>query len=591
MKRIAGDEQKQPKLYKLDENPTPLDDARVFRDHAIKAAESADERVKSADERLSVILKRLDRVRELLFAPDLASERKQELKEQEVKIERELAQAEAKLDQARNDLAQARNDLAQARNVLKEAEAKLEQSKTKLQDRLPEIRQILLRNLAELPTLEELKQVIKEDFPIKIPIAENVFTAICSKAGYPNTLTEFSYLRAATMESITSLEDPFRQIAYRLNISVFTSEDRLHSMFDDLIGKPFFDLLGYEFSRNQIDKAPTPLIQEGKRPYFLLSIKNILVVRGEEKSRLGSIDAAFKDLAVKCRKWNPAVLGRLPYVFGYAAAGYKIRIYAIYPRHDLTVCFQQIGRELNLEQVMDALELVKWIFNLARIIKRLVVEIPLSVPPLGQRWRRSSKQCSEVTIHDGYVEKLLRCDSGYDFKWKGGLEDLYALKIKNVIRLRAVDITSRFIKLELEPLAFREEPRNQKELHRCLEDVLTALKEMHENGWVHRDIKSGNVLHCLDDSWMVIDLEYAVKLDPVRKDAERPFFDISGYLMPDRASSEERWRPKHDVQQVGLMLENFTVLQTHPRAPELVAAIMNSESASEALQYIEGFFS
>ena len=54
---------------------------------------------------------------------------------------------------------------------------------------------------------------------------------------------------------------------------------------------------------------------------------------------------------------------------------------------------------------------------------------------------------------------------------------------------------------------------------------------MHDNFWVHRDVKLANIVRCLNGSWMLIDLDLAEKLDPATNEAPWPFFDRPGIMM------------------------------------------------------------
>jgi hypothetical protein len=50
--------------------------------------------------------------------------------------------------------------------------------------------------------------------------------------------------------------------------------------------------------------------------------------------------------------------------------------------------------------------------------------------------------------------------------------------------------------------------------------------------------------------------------------------------MPER---QERWKPEHDVKQVGIMLEQFPAF---PNKEELITILMTSANASDALKSI-----
>ena len=291
----------------------------------------------------------------------------------------------------------------------------------------------------------------------------------------------------------------------------------------------------------------------------------------------------------KIRNWNPAVYGRLPYVFGFASAGYKFRLYALHPQPvTLEVIKTQIGRELNLALVMDALQLVQWVFYLARLIDLLSEEIEDAAPPIGTPWKRKSGRNSIITIYDDYVEKQLVSDKEHRYKWSE-LRELYALQLPNVVSLKEEpQVSENKVTLKLAPLGFRGQPKTLKEVRVCLLDILKALKGMHDNFWVHRDVKLANIVRCLNGSWMLIDLDLAEKLDPATNEAPWPFFDRPGYPMPHR-NNDENWKPKHDIKQVAIMLSDVLVLKSHPEHGRLIKSIDQSNNASEAIVNVENF--
>lgn len=49
----------------------------------------------------------------------------------------------------------------------------------------------------------------------------------------------------------------------------------------------------------------------------------------------------------------------------------------------------KIRPDLNLSNIHDALELVKWMFKLTPIKDRLALEMLEEAPPLAQVWKRS----------------------------------------------------------------------------------------------------------------------------------------------------------------------------------------------------------
>jgi len=294
---------------------------------------------------------------------------------------------------------------------------------------------------------------------------------------------------------------------------------------------------------------------------------------------------------VKKTLWCPAVMGRLPYTLAYAACGEKFQLYAIHPlptTNDVTLA--KIGRELDLASTCDALELVGWVVHLARVMVRANAEIvSKDVPPIGKVWERVSGQYSKITIHETYVEKCLLANDGNRIRWEGegGLKQLYDLiragnikgtiQLQRVLRLSDAETHGEIaITLLLGPLGYRVVPLVQ-ELRDFLTDVLDALHSMHLNGWVHRDVKLKNVVKRPDGHWMLIDLEYATKLDGTGS-TDWPWFDRAEYTMPER-NGEERWRPEHDVKQVAIMLEQLEYFEQLPNGVKIINTLMEAKTA------------
>jgi len=326
------------------------------------------------------------------------------------------------------------------------------------------------------------------------------------------------------------------------------------------------------------------------RPDLLVYVKSLLFLRGEEKRHGVPLRDEEADL-IKKTLWCPAVMGRLPYTLAYAACGEKFQLYAIHPlptTNDVTL--SKIGRELNLTSTYDALELTRWIAHIARIMGRANAEIvSKDVPPIGKVWERVSGQYSKITIHETYVEKCLLENDGNRIRWdgEGGLQQLYDLvnvgKITGTIKLKEALKTTKVadnqevaITLLLGPLGYRVVPLLE-EIRDFLTDVLAALHSMHENGWVHRDIKLKNVVKRPDGHWMLIDLEYAAKLDGTGS-TDWPWFDRAEYPMPER-NGEERWRPEHDVKQVAIMLEQLDCFEHHPNGLKIIDTLMEAKTA------------
>ena len=82
---------------------------------------------------------------------------------------------------------------------------------------------------------------------------------------------------------------------------------------------------------------------------------------------------------------------------------------------------------------------------------------------------------------------------------------------------------------------------------------------MHANQFVHRDVRWPNILQLANNTWMLIDLEFARKM----KDGFAPWpFWLKKYVengvdWPPRNGVDESWGKAKDVWMVGQLLEDM----------------------------------
>ena len=355
-------------------------------------------------------------------------EQKGEIAEMKVEIvekEAVLAKTPQEKDEWKQRVLAARQEQLQLREDIRLRKQTISSKPSQRINPLVEIKAQVKALVGSLPKLEELTAVITtENFPIKIPAETLIMKNIVSKAIAQNPNWDLDYnnwsigcLELSETHSIIEFYPVLYVISQTLGSFSHVSEDMFRSTFDALLGWPIKHLLSpviVNLGRNSEEVSNLWLTKRNTRPDFLLSVKEVLLLRGEEKADGKSIEKPAEELVRKIRNWNPAVYGRLPYVFGFASAGYKFRLYALHPQPGtLEVLKTQIGRELNLALVMDALQLVQWVFYLARLIDLLSEEIEDDAPPIGTPWKRKSGRNSIITIHDDYVEKQLVSDKEY----------------------------------------------------------------------------------------------------------------------------------------------------------------------------------
>jgi hypothetical protein len=79
-----------------------------------------------------------------------------------------------------------------------------------------------------------------------------------------------------------------------------------------------------KIDRNVIDPSATTVRQ--LRPDYLIWMKNVLVLKGEEKA--DDIRQAVDELTQKNECWNLSVYCKVPYVLCYAAGGNMLQFFA-----------------------------------------------------------------------------------------------------------------------------------------------------------------------------------------------------------------------------------------------------------------------
>ncbi|CAJ0828077.1 309_t:CDS:2 [Entrophospora sp. SA101] len=79
-----------------------------------------------------------------------------------------------------------------------------------------------------------------------------------------------------------------------------------------------------KIDHNVTDKNTT--IVHGFHPDYLIWMKNILVLKGEEK--INDIDKAISELSDKNELWNLSMYHQVPYILCYAAGGNKLQFFA-----------------------------------------------------------------------------------------------------------------------------------------------------------------------------------------------------------------------------------------------------------------------
>ncbi|KAL8006103.1 putative protein kinase [Plasmopara halstedii] len=257
------------------------------------------------------------------------------------------------------------------------------------------------------------------------------------------------------------------------------SESSYHWFWDTV----FRAVLDVVFTRARMNRDSSKNSSTGnKQPDFLFILNDVCVFRGEEKEPGTNIRLPRDELCQKLA-W---VYGTVPYIFGYAASGYKIDLFALFrSTSNLPKAESYRIGEFDLELAADRFELCS----------------------------RYSGRDEFKTIHrsNGVVVRLYPMVVKKVFPSEEGLDQLrYIYRIMEVADVPNVD---HLIKLKrakktaiFEPRGMMVKHQNLLELFGALRNVLEALVVLHRESVMHRDIRWSNVIKRRDrDEWYLID--------------------------------------------------------------------------------------
>jgi hypothetical protein len=329
-----------------------------------------------------------------------------------------------------------------------------------------------------------------------------------------------------------------------------TSEDSVHHLYDSLITGVLGLLqdhvtLGLRMDRNTPDKSRTTKGQS--RPDFLCWLPSgILAFKGEEKATQEDLHIARDELCTKLAAWSATFFGELPYQLAYAAGGEMIQFFAL----DL----RQNGRRVPLCDAFTITtprarsQCVRMVVNIFRVLRTLHKRFPDHCLSLGSVVEKQDS--CVVTICGDYVKKRATAFTG------PVLVELYNSLVDSPIEClarpkKAPSHIAGSLTVKLQPVGFFRNP--SEEVRLAARAVLTALCGLHARGWVHRDVRSTNIMEVPGDGWYLMDLEWAEKVGEPLGDY-RPKRENSP---PEvlRGGNVAIWTSSADMWQFGRVLE------------------------------------
>ncbi|RIB09447.1 hypothetical protein C2G38_2108613 [Gigaspora rosea] len=257
-------------------------------------------------------------------------------------------------------------------------------------------------------------------------------------------------------------------------------------------------ILPIEMDRNSKDQGTTTI--GNKRPGFLCWTNN-------------------NELEEKFNKFDHMYFGNIQFMICYAAAGTRLRFFAIdgSPNTNPPSRLVSLSNQLDVNNRRDRVSILCIVVNIARIIRTVNNTIPEMIIPLGKRLKTEK---SMITILSDSVEKRVSVEY---LPFAGNLDGRinflsgmyeYAKGHPGLVQVKEGPSVSRqgIYKVVLETRGHVCQLSNEDEARAMSQNVLTGLNWLHKGGYVHRDIRLPNILFIPGDAdckYVLIDFEHA----------------------------------------------------------------------------------
>ncbi|KAF0383962.1 crinkler family protein [Gigaspora margarita] len=290
------------------------------------------------------------------------------------------------------------------------------------------------------------------------------------------------------------------------------SEDMMHQIIDNLIMSTFTlfshhnnkEALQIEFIRNSTSFC---------YPDFLLYNNNVLVFKGEENPCSDMYNDALGDLSEKFYILDPVFFGDMKFLICYAVAGWKIGFYAI---DGMPEAASMPSRLVHLTDVFDLrlpyhqIKVISSIINIIRVLLTISPILPTDIIPIGRPLRL--QQNSIITFDYTSVTKEVPIENlpyadDVNARVKF-LSSMYACArgCLSLVQVAEDSLTvcqvgrKKMYQLVMKTRGKRATPKEELQLKIMTKNVLVGLECLHEEGFVHRDIRMPNILYVTSDN-------------------------------------------------------------------------------------------
>lgn len=397
----------------------------------------------------------------------------------------------------------------------------------------------------ELVSVDDLQRVLRE--PLPGPIFIDPFW-LCQMGG-----TALPFAGRTNTESMPRLELLFTS-AFSLIVADGTEEvwatyvdsltGKVWQAIDNVVGK-----LSLQVNRNASDTSGAT--EKGLRPDFLLVSDGAMLCKAEHKQHSANFEQAKSELISKMAVWNPVLHRGLPFLPCYAAAGAIVQFFAISPSHAGSgqCVLTETTPIVHINTGVGRLEVVQYAFNMYRAFVSLRQRMPrrMLTPFIKQR----RPDGGFVIIMEHHVTKV--CAPVAD-------PDIYAHltganPIVNSVNVELQGLYAHnpgYVSLRISPICSPESPETLGELKECIRFVIAAICDLHSRGFVHRDLRWGNVMKHGAHAWMLIDFELAA-----RPDVELPHNYRHSTEFPPWSRAGRPCTFAHDLWQIGRLVSTW----------------------------------
>ncbi|KAG9297240.1 hypothetical protein G9A89_015491 [Geosiphon pyriformis] len=257
-----------------------------------------------------------------------------------------------------------------------------------------------------------------------------------------------------------------------------------------------------EFSRDECENTPATI--KNTKPDLLGYVKDVLVIKNEEKAARNDLETAKEELIANFSKLDPLYFGNIQFLICFAVAKDIMCFYAIDGPSKTLV---PLSTELYLENVNARYTALKICINIVRILKTMITKnaFPAKVIPLGKSLDLGH---STITFFEDHVKKVVPESELYDLE----KDDKRVDTLKHMYELAKGKYT-----VKLKTRGLERSPENEETTRVMTRSLLTGLKTLHQKDYVHRDIRSSNIIYDSNNSqgyeYVLIDFEHGGKIN------------------------------------------------------------------------------